>query len=233
MSSSTGPRRYFTKDTFDFLTELADNNDRTWFDGNRKRYEHFLKDPALDFIDDFRPHLGVISNHYEANARAVGGSLFRIHRDTRFSKDKTPYKTNSGIHFRHALAKDAHTPGFYLHVQPRQCFVGAGLWHPEPALAQAVRARIDEHPDAWLAATRASPFADRFTLSGERLIRPPRGFSPAHELIDDLKRKDFIAVTPLTQKQVTSTSLLDHFGELSRDATPLMKFLCDALELPF
>ena len=108
----------FTPDLFKFLSDLADNNERDWFQANKGRYESSVKEPALDFIEEFTEPLGKISPHFEANARASGGSLFRIHRDTRFGTDKTPYKLNTGVHFRHERAKDAHAPGFYLHLQP-------------------------------------------------------------------------------------------------------------------
>ena len=121
----------FTPDLFKFLGDLADNNEREWFHTNKARYDASVKEPALDFIEEFTKPLAKISPHFEANARASGGSLFRIHRDTRFGTDKTPYKINTGLHFRHERAKDAHAPGFYLHLQPRQSFMGIGIWRPE------------------------------------------------------------------------------------------------------
>lgn len=226
-------QRYFTKATFDFLTELAANNERAWFDANRKRYEAHVKEPALDFIDDFRPHLTALSPRFEANARASGGSLFRINRDTRFGKDKTPYKTNTGLHFRHERAKDVHAPGFYLHIEPRGCFAGAGLWHPEPAMAQVIRTHISEHRDQWLAIVEDPTLAARFTRAGESLTRPPKGFAKDDPLIGDLKRKDFLVMRSLTQRELTSASLLDDFAQLCRDTAPFMRYLCQALDLAF
>ena len=104
----------FDKALFDFLRELADNNDREWFADNKARYVAEVRDPMLDFIADFGPDLHKISARYVADPRANGGSLFRIHRDVRFAKDKRPYKTNAGAHFRHEAARNAHAPGFYL-----------------------------------------------------------------------------------------------------------------------
>ena len=106
---------HFTRKTFGFLRDLAENNDRDWFQANKGRYEEEVKEPALEFIRDFSEPLKALSPHFKADPRANGGSLFRIYRDTRFSKDKSPYKTFTGIQFRHDLGKDAHTPGFYLH----------------------------------------------------------------------------------------------------------------------
>ncbi|MDA3038294.1 MAG: TIGR02453 family protein [Actinomycetota bacterium] len=226
-------RRYFTKATFEFLSELATNNERAWFDANRKRYEAHVKEPALDFIDDFRVHLTAVSPRFEANARANGGSLFRIHRDTRFGKDKTPYKTNTGLHFRHERAKDVHAPGFYLHIEPRGCFAGAGLWHPQPATAQAIRTYRSDHRDRWTSVTGDPALTARFSQAGDSLSRPPNGFAKDDLLIEDLKRKDFLAMTSLTQRELTSASFLDDFGQLCGDTAPFMRFLCDSLDLAF
>jgi uncharacterized protein (TIGR02453 family) len=101
----------FSPELFSFLAELRANNNRDWFAANKDRYEEDLLEPALAFIAAFAPRLEKISPHFRAEARPSGGSLFRIYRDTRFSKDKSPYKTNVGIHFRHEQAKDAYAPG--------------------------------------------------------------------------------------------------------------------------
>ena len=137
--------RHFSPDVFAFLRELAANNDRTWFQENKQRYEASVRQPALDFITDFVEPLSTLSPHFVADSRTVGGSLFRLHRDTRFSKDKTPYKVNTGMHFRHERARDAHAPGYYVHLEPRNCFIGAGLWTPEPKVAQQIRLHIAAH----------------------------------------------------------------------------------------
>ena len=107
---------YFTKKTFAFLKDLAKNNNREWFLGNKSAYEEEVKEPSLRFIVDFADHLEGISPHFRADPRGNGGSLFRIYRDTRFSRDKSPYKSYTGIQFRHAAGKDAHAPGYNLHL---------------------------------------------------------------------------------------------------------------------
>ncbi|MDH3538506.1 MAG: DUF2461 domain-containing protein [Acidimicrobiia bacterium] len=225
--------RYFTAGTFDFLRDLAANNSRAWFNDNKARYEASIKEPALDFIEDFATPLEKISRHFVADPSLQGGSLFRIHRDTRFSKDKTPYKTNTGLHFRHFMAKDAHAPGFYLHLEPGECFMGVGLWRPETSVAYAIRRHIDEHPADWKKATRSKRFTDVYSLQGDSLTRPPKGFDEEHPLIEDLKRKDFIASARLSQKTVTSADFATVFEENCKRGVPLMKFLCDAVGVPF
>ena len=222
-------RAYFTPATFDFLTELAANNNRDWFAVNKPRYEADVKAPALRFISNFAPHLARISQRFRADPRANGGSLFRIYRDTRFSRDKSPYKTHTGIHFRHEAAKDAHAPGFYLHLEPGSVFVGCGIWRPGGPALRKIREAIDEDPDAWLRASRDEGFRSSFALSGDSLIRAPKGFSVDHPLIVDLRRKDFIGVAELDEEAVSSDGFLDEFTRLCRDAAPFQRWLCGAL----
>ncbi len=222
---------YFTAKTFAFLNDLADNNDREWFKANQDRYESEVREPALDFITDFKPYLDDISPHFRADARKVGGSLFRIQRDTRFAKDKTPYKTNTGVQFRHEAAADVHAPGFYLHLEPRNCFYGFGLWRPETKVAYTIRAYIDAEPDEWTKSIAA--LGDDMTLAGDSLKRPPRGYDPDHHLVEDLKRKDFIVTATLTQKEVTASGFMDDFADRCRTGSPFMAFLCQAVNIDY
>ncbi len=225
--------RYFTPELFRFLSDLADNNDRTWFKANQDRYEEVVRQPALDFITDFAKPLAKISPHFAADARTVGGSLFRIQRDTRFSKDKTPYKLNTGMQFRHDRGADAHAAGFYLHLEPGNCFFGAGMWRPPTAAAYAVRQHIADHPGPWTRATQSKSFTEVLELVGDSLKRPPKGFDPDHQLIEDLKRKDFVATAAVTQGQVTKADFMAVFTDHCRRAVPLMKELCQATEVEF
>ena len=105
-----------------FLEDLRDNNNRPWFRANKDRYECEVLEPCLSFIRAFSPRLRKISPFFVASDERVGGSLMRVYRDTRFGKDKTPYKTNVGIQFRHELGGDVHAPGFYIHIGPMSTF---------------------------------------------------------------------------------------------------------------
>jgi uncharacterized protein (TIGR02453 family) len=175
---------FFTPDLFAFLRQLKRHNDRDWFAKNKTRYEAVVRDPALLFIGGFAPHLAKLSPHFVADSRPSRGSLFRIYRDTRFSNDKRPFKTHVGIHFLHASGKDAHAPVFYLHLQPDQCFAGAGVWHPDNVALTKIRSAIVREPEQWAKTTR------KLELEGETLSRPPKGFDSKHPFIEDIKRKD-------------------------------------------
>lgn len=223
--------RYFTQASFDFLNILAANNTRDWFTDHKQQYEDTIRTPALAFITDMAEELKEISPCFRAIPRKTGGSLMRIYRDIRFGKDKTPYKTNIGIQFRHELGKDVHAPGYYLHVQPNDCFVGVGIWRPDSSALGKIRDAIVENPDAWQTASRDKTFTKQFALSGESLKNPPRGYPKDHPLLDDLKRKDFIAISALTDKSVSSTRLTGQVMDRFKAATPYMQFLCKALEI--
>jgi uncharacterized protein (TIGR02453 family) len=223
----------FTKDLFTFLVDLRKNNNREWFKANKPRYEQHVQEPALEFVSDFAPLLDEISPHFRADPRPVGGSLFRIYRDVRFSKDKSPYKTVIGIRFRHELGKDAHVPVFYLHLEPGGSFAGAGIWHPDSATLGKIRAAIAAYPEDWLSATREPPFAAVLELGGDSLKRAPAGTDPDHPLIEDLKRKDFVCYAMLDEKTVTGRGFLDEYARICQSSTPFVEFLCRAVDAPF
>ncbi len=218
---------------FDFLRELKVNNERPWFEENKARYRAEVRDPMLDFIQAFAEPLAEISPHFRADPRANGGSLFRIYRDTRFSKDKTPYKTNVGAHFRHAAGKDAHAPGFYLHLEPGMCFAGCGVWHPDSPTLGRIRDAIVEKPEEWTHITTGDDFCRTFRLAGEALKRPPRGYDPEHSLIEDLKRKDFVVIADVEETEAVRPDFLDRFAAIARAGAEFTSFLCKAVGVPF
>ncbi len=223
----------FSPALFGFLTDLKRNNDREWFRENRDRYDADVKEPALRFVAAFSGPLRKISPHFVADPRPVGGSLFRIHRDTRFSRDKSPYKVHVGIHFRHARGKDVHAPGFYLHLEPGNVFLGAGIWHPETKTLLRIREAIVDDPARWKRISKAKRFRDAFELAGDSLKRPPRGFDPEHPLVEDLRRKDFIAVRNLSQKEACSPGFTNRVADGFRTAGPFVRFLTEALDLEY
>ncbi|MFT5223333.1 MAG: hypothetical protein ACI867_001648, partial [Glaciecola sp.] len=141
---------HFSKRTFDFLFDLDVHNSRDWFEQNRERFEQDARAPMLAFIDEVGEHLhSHVSKHLLADVRKVGGSMFRIHRDVRFSADKTPYKTHLGAQFRHEQGRDVHAPGVYLHLEPGNCWMGAGVWRPDRDALIAIRQRMVDKPATW------------------------------------------------------------------------------------
>ncbi|HEX9977056.1 MAG TPA: TIGR02453 family protein [Acidimicrobiia bacterium] len=222
--------RYFTDKTFAFLEDLADNNDRLWFKANQDRYEEHVRGPAIAFIEDFADRLYAISPNFIADPSKVGGSLFRIQRDTRFAKDKTPYKTHAGLHFRHVASRDdVHAPGFYLHVEPGACYAGAGMWQPATPAAARIRQAIAEDPTGWKKAAHGKAFLDRYEVGGDSLVRVPKGFDPEGPFVEDIRLKDFIAGTSLNKRIVTAATFLDDYTALCKTAKPFMAFLCRAI----
>ncbi len=223
----------FSTQCMPFLRELALNNNKAWFNENKDRYERFVREPALLFIEAMAERLPEISPRFRAVAKKSGGSLMRVYRDTRFSKDKTPYKTNIGIQFRHELGKDVHAPGFYVHVEPENCFLGAGIWHPDPKTLGRIRDFIVDNPSAWKSARGEKGLGPDFPLVGESLQRPPRGYPAGHELIADLKRKDFIACRDFDCAEISRGSLPEFVTNGYRQADALMRYLCEAVDVDY
>ena len=198
--------RGFEPTIFQFLEELAENNNRPWFLENKGRYEREVLTPCLDFIRAMAPRLKKISEFFVASDRRVGGSLLRVYRDARFAKDRSPYKTNAGIQFRHTFGRDIHAPGFYVHIEPGECFLALGLWRPDADSLGRVRQAICERPDRWRQARDERKFRRRFVLEGACLKRPPRlsGRSPARRgpEADGFHRRGDLSEQDVLRRQV-------------------------------
>lgn len=220
MPPKTTARPYFTPKTLSFLRGLKRHNERAWFIEHKARYETDVRAPCLALIADLQAGLAKISPTLVADPRPQGGSLFRIHRDVRFSADKRPYKTYAGMSFFHcatrASARTAEAtaepgrldaPGLYLHIEPGASFVGGGIWHPQPRTLKRVRDFMIDNPHSWKQATRARAFASHFALTGDSLVRVPRGYRADHELVEDLKRKDIVASSALSDEDLLSPDL--------------------------
>lgn len=227
------PKTYFSPATFRFLHALGKHNERAWFKAHQGDFETQVREPYLQLIADLQQPLSKISRHYRADPRKVGGSLFRIQRDVRFSGDKHPYKTWAGARFFHERRREVASPSFYLHIAPDDCFIGAGLWHPESDTLKRVRAFIVDNPAAWKRATRGKTFREHYEFWGESLVRPPHGYDPAHELIDDLKRKSYAAGCAFDDALACSPKLLPFVVENFKRLSPLVDYLCAALDLEF
>jgi len=224
----------FPAELFDFLAELAANNNSAWFQANKSRYQDVVVTPMTEFIVAMAPRLEAISEHFIADPRRNGGSMFRIYRDTRFSKDKRPYKENVGCQFRHRIGRDVHAPGFYVHLQPGEVFFGGGIWKPDSAALNRIREAIIDNPSAWKKATTGRTFSKRFgDLKGDSLQRPPRGFNAEHPLIEDIKRKSYFAMQQVDQGMACGPRFIRGVERAFGCVSPLMEFISFALELPY
>ena len=222
----------FSPNLIGFLEQLEANNDRAWFAEHKPRYEALVLEPALAFISAMAEPLADFAPAFVARPKRVGGSLMRVYRDTRFSRDKRPYKTNVGIQFRHELGKDVHAPGFYLHIDPHRSFLGAGAWRPASPALGAIRGFISDNPRGWTRSKGAIETAG-FSFTGESLKRPPRGFDPSHPAIEDLKRKDLIAIMDFDHEALYREDIVSFVADSLRATTPLMRFLCSAVDVHF
>jgi uncharacterized protein (TIGR02453 family) len=223
----------FEPRTLRFLEELKANNNREWFTEHKSRYETDVLDIALRFIISMQEPLAEFAPRFTAVPTRIGGSLMRVYRDTRFSRNKLPYKTNIGIQFRHEQAKNVHSPGYYVHVDPEQVFIGVGMWRPEADALSGIRERINAQPAEWRRTVGDKAFRRHFKLGGESLTRPPRGYDKNHELIDDIKRKSYMGVRNLDRDDCLSPQFQRKVETAFKAAEPFMRFLCKSVGVPF
>ena len=219
---------YFNAQLFRFLAQLRRSNRRPWFLKHKDEFEELARQPSLRFISDLRLQLRAISPWLVAEPKPVGGSLFRIYRDVSFSKDKNPYKTHIGMNLCHDSATETvHAPGLYLHLEPKGCFLAGGVWQPDPRSLARIRDAIAWKANDWLKAKRG------LRMGGDTLTRPPRGYAADHPLIEDLKRKDFVASIDFSQAQICSGRFMKDFIAGARKMAPLLRFLSEALKQRF
>ena len=138
-----------------------------------------------------------------------------------------------GIHFRHEAGCDVHAPGFYVHIQPKECFIGAGIWHPAADALRSIRETIDARPSDWKKARDHKAFCSKYSLTGDAVTRAPRGFEPDHPYIEDLKRKDFIGVMSIDEDAIMTPDFVKESLAAFKAAIPFSRFLCEAVGVPF
>lgn len=223
----------FPADLFRFFRELEKNNNRSWFQASKERFMLSVVEPMSAFIEAMQPRLKSISPHFIVDPKPHGGSMFRIYRDTRFSKDKIPYKTHAACQFRHSAGKDAHAPGFYVHLAPGEVFFGGGIWHPPAPQLNRIRDFIADNARSWARIKNAKKIQDIGGIRGDALQRPPRGFDAQHVHIDDLKRKSFYVMMESEPAEALRPDFVERVGDACQRAAPLNRYICDALELPF
>jgi len=217
---------------FQFFRDLEQNNNRAWFNASKERYVESVVQPMGDFIIAMQPRLKAISSHYIADPKPHGGSMFRIYRDARFSRDKTPYKTHVACQFRHDSAKDVHAPGFYVHLGIDEVYFGGGIWQPASRQLNQIRDFIADNVRAWARIKNAKKIIDAGGITGDSLVRPPRGFDAEHVHIEDLKRKSFYVMVESEPAAALKPDFIDLVTDAFSRAAPLNRFICAALDLP-
>jgi uncharacterized protein (TIGR02453 family) len=218
--------------TLGFLKQLAKNNNKEWFDANRSKYES----ARADHIQSVQNIIDALSKA-DATLASIDAKkcMFRINRDIRFSKDKSPYKTNLGAYIN-PNGKTSMSAGYYLHIQPGESFVGGGLYHPDADALKNVRQEIDYNFDEFKAVINNKKFRAFYTkgLSKEgelSLSRPPKGYDETNPAIEYLKLKSFIATAPLTDEQVTDKKFVSIVVKAFEALQPVIVFLNKALEV--
>jgi len=228
----TTPRAYFTPALFNFLRELSANNNREWFHANRARYEQDVREPVLTFITDVAPRLRKISPHIVADASKVGGSMFRINRDTRFSRNREPYSTAVKVSFRHdAIDRHMPGPGCFLQLGAEGAMAAGGLYGADAAMLDTVRQAIVDNGAKWRRITGNPRLAPMIADRGPLLKNPPRGFAADHPLIDDLKRKTFVWYQEFAGDDACTPDFMDRYVAACKAAAPFTGFLASALGL--
>lgn len=206
-----------------FLSNLADNNSREWFDAHRDQYEAAKKDWE-GLVEEIR--ILMLPIVPELAAQTAKSLVFRIFRDVRFGHDKTPYKKNFSAYFCKDGRK-SNAAGYYLHFEPEKCFIGAGVWMPEANVLKAIRQEIDYNLKAWEDLLFDKQVKKHFNkaLEGEKLVRPPKGYDVDNPAIAYLKHKSFLLSTPLADSLFTDAKGAINVVEKFAAAQPLVDFL--------
>ncbi|HXB97142.1 MAG TPA: TIGR02453 family protein [bacterium] len=216
------PKTILDRRFFQFLVELRFNNERPWFQARKERYQAEVQAPFLKLVETLTPKLQAVNPAY------TEPKAFRIYRDTRFSHDKSPYKSHVAAQWRHRAALgDVHAPGFYLHLEPGECYAGGGLWSPDADALAAVRKRIARRDPQWLAIQKQGmPLWDQDSLK-----RPPKGWRDDHPMIQDLKRRHFITWVDLRDQAVCGPQAVKKIIQAFERSNPLIVFLNQCLHL--
>lgn len=218
---------YFTPDYLEFFKELAPNNNKDWFDANRKRYETVVRDPFRDFVSDLIANIAAEEPELDLDAR---DAIFRINRDIRFSKDKTPYKLNNSAIISPEGRKNKNHPGIYIELGPEKMAFYGGIYMPSTAEIQKVRSYMVSNLDTLEQLLDAADFRDTFgEIHGERSKRIPKEFLEAAERQPLLWNKQWYYFVHLNPEVILGEVLMDTLLDLRRRALPMKRFLSHAI----
>jgi uncharacterized protein (TIGR02453 family) len=215
------------KKSLSFINELKKNNHREWFQSHRKQYEE-ARAEFIAFIESLIGEIGLFDP--ELGPVEPRSTLFRINRDIRFSKDKSPYKTNFGAYIKKGGKKSGFA-GYYFHLEPDGSFLGGGVYHPEAAVLKKVRQDICDNPEEFREIIENKKFRDAFgELYDHQLKTAPKGFPKDFEHMDLLRYQSYIVSRNLDEKTLTGDSLLRETAESYRLMYPLIRFINYALD---
>ncbi|HEY4613513.1 MAG TPA: DUF2461 domain-containing protein [Bacteroidota bacterium] len=223
------PFEGFPKEALRFLKGLKKNNTRPWFEKHKGEFESYVKLPMQSLIVALQPHFARFAPEFELHPKR---SIFRIYRDVRFSKDKSPYKTHVAMHsVLRGAPKGVEGSGYYLHVEPGQVFLGAGVYMPESDHLKKIRKALVEHSKEFLSIVEGNAFKKRFgKMEAAKLQRVPQGYNPAHPMADWLKYKQFFVFEEWPESRCHSAKFLNEVAKSFEAATPLVKFLNEAMK---
>jgi len=216
----------FPKEGIKFLLQLKKNNNRDWFNKHKPEYEEFVKAPMLSLIATIKPKLENVAPEMEADPKK---SMFRISRDTRFSKDKTPYKTHVAAVF-HPRGHWQNSEGYYLHIEPTVIYIGGWIYMPSSEQLKKIRKAIAENGKEFLSIVQSKTFVKNFKkIEGEKLQRVPIGYPQEHPLADWLKHKQFYSGVTWKMEECYSKKFLDKVIVVYKDLLPFIRFLNETL----
>lgn len=216
----TNYQNMITKDTFEFLSQLKENNNRDWFAENKKQYEAILKN-ATSFFTEINTELAKTDSIEKMN-------VFRIYRDIRFSKDKSPYKTNFGVSF--SRTKPMLRGGYYLHIEPDNSFVGGGFWAPNKDDLHRIRKEIELDASELREIISDKNFKKMFgELSGDELKTAPKGFDKIHPDIDLIRKKQYLVMRKFTNEEVLSNDFKSEVLATFSAMLPFFDFMSSVL----
>lgn len=216
----------FPREGIRFLKRLRKNNNRIWFNEHKSEYEDFVKLPMQSFVAELRPHIAKFAPEIEVHPRR---SMFRIYRDTRFSKDKTPYKTHVAAVF-HVKGRWQDSAGYYVHIEPRTVYAGGGVYMPNGDQLRRLRRAIADRAGEFRSIVRNRTFQRHFEgIEGEKLQRVPQGFRATHPMAEWLKHKQFYTGAEWDEKECYSRNFVKKVVKAYKDLYSFIRFLNEAL----
>ena len=217
----------FTDNTLAFLRRLKRHNDRDWFRSHREEFERDVRAPMVEVIERLAVDLSTFAPELVAAPKT---SMYRIYRDTRFSADKSPFKTHVAAIFPHRALPKHVGAGLYLHLAPDHVLVGAGCYAPEPSQLYRLRSHVATHLNQFRAIVEAPRFRRNFgEVNGERLKRVPKGFDVNDPAADYLKLRQFLAGTERPVAFATRPRFYSSLVKLFKQLTPFVQFLNEPL----